>query len=498
MKERFSVDERNERRRIQIFHKLRRSVREPIEVAACGEGSQLLKEEKNQKIQEHIQKKEKEFLTLDLTTSHQGAYKWLKEPENQIYLPFLWDRVSDDTTKKKNLQNAVVSLIRRGKLNRNALFGADLSSPPSGEKINLDGTYLEGADLRNANFSFVSLKGVDFRKMGTETDAEGANFSGASIGIDQLLEAWSLYKIQLPTIPKKTNKEDYKFSINKGELLFHIEGFDKPLELTLKIMQKVGIEESLFQVLSNAVKLNPEKPTDRMTGGEWEKICNGLSKLYDSKVKELEDKVRGDYLANFCKHSLGGVIQAGEKQTSEEIRGITQASKEINWKLDLIRFSGFSPLEWGTKPDQFEEKLQFLENNKDQILPYMLNRLSTLESDYERDRTGDKEHGFFRKHFTKRDERKDQIDILNSAATQVPIWQRGMEGVTPERITQVSLGHIINGLSKVKTQIEAEDNWMPSELLRKVNGILTDCFDKEKLAAVAGINKPEDRGHLKV
>lgn len=259
---------------------------------------------------------------------------------------------------------------------------------------------------------------------------------------------------------------------NEVGLSCRVRGYNEPFTITAK---DVNHDSAFLSLLITATK---EGELANITGKNRERLFNTASKLCKGHLSALEDKVVQDY-STALSTSPSGNIDATQKDN-------------IDWKLKLMRFSGFSPLEWAAKPDKFQEKLAFLETNKDEILRYMLQQLKTLETSYEHDRTKG-EHGVFWKNFSKKDTREGQLRSLNLITKQVSSYLELQDKGTVSIKNKDSFESIIDVLAKVKTEIKAEDNLWESELERKIDGILKDCFDKNKLAT---INQSENKKGL--
>lgn len=257
---------------------------------------------------------------------------------------------------------------------------------------------------------------------------------------------------------------------NEVGLSCRVRGRNEPFIIT---ENDVNHDSAFLSRLINAAS----EGVANISGKNRERLFNTVSKLCKGHLSALEDKVLHDY-STALSTSPSGNIDPTQKDN-------------IDRKLKLMRFSGFSPLKWAAEPDKFQEKLAFLETNKDQILRYMLQQLKTLETSYEHDRTKG-EHGVFWKNFSKKDTREGQLRGLNSI-TQDVSKNLELEGEAKTLKNKDSFEKIIDALAKVKTDIAAEDNIWKSELERKIDGILTDCFDKNKLAT---INESENTKRL--
>lgn len=301
------------------------------------------------------------------------------------------------------------------------------------DNANLTDAIFTGATLINVNFSSaMTLEGAGFNRATLNfANLSGANLSGASFE-----DAWLVdTNLDKANLTGSTLKNAYL----KGASLRRAN-----LTRTEVTISQLLETKSLYQTLLPYDFAKSEIATDEPI-----------------QIKALENKIITDY---------ANELVNGEKPLPHA-RAI----------LDLFyenKKQSVPPLKWGSYGlvTQLNSTLNYIEENSPHVITFIKNELKIItgknEGSYAYDRVSGP-HGSFFKRISPDPDRTDQIasltDIANSA---------NREDSTTE------LNEIMNQLFSIRAQIVAKSSSYryPSELLRKIDGILTTCYvDQDNL-----------------
>lgn len=398
----------NEKEQNKFLTKLQPKIAEKFRLLS-KEQQQAIKDSKNHKYEissqfaakitpeEYISKEvSSQFFNLEFLDKNFTALPyspWINTEYNWLFIPFIWDVVNLLET-----QHNITTLHKTV-----AIWIANAVKTDSRERF-LDpkaarefAGHLYYAQLQDTDFSKASLKYVDF----TSSNLQNANFKDANL------------------IGARARGADFRNALN------------------LTPAQLITFD-SLYQVkfdLSNPIQQNQFKPE------EITRLENFIIYSYREELRTIHKSKKPTGKYKYTEIVENGLIK-------------TETAK-LDDILSLIRYAGFSPLQWAVEEEKFNQTFERINKQYTQILLHLKQEAANIVTLYPKERL--------------------QNQGLKSVLQPAPRDSRTHQIAQLKSIQDCkSISAIMNILTNVQTEIKKESSIWPSDLLKKIDHLIDE------------------------